>query len=631
MVPTTLSPSAGHLLIWSGSAWVSSGTVPLTSGGTGATDASGARTALSLVPGTNIVAWDSDLDGIAALANSAIVARIAPGSFAARTITGDTEVVVSNGDGVSGNPTLSIGSAIARDSEMAALYQTLNSTLTRLAGIGAGTLGDLIGRDGVGWTNIPAGSVGQALFQKSGGGFAWSNVVASGVGDVTQAGNNAFTGTNSFAGPTSFDDLEINQITVISNLFVPLNAYGAGWNGSSNVVSEDAAYDQIELRAPKASPAITGTPTVNGTNIMSRIEDHLTEAEASALYQRTNSTLTRVAGIGVGTTGDLMYRDSTGWTNLAKGTQGQYLAQTATVPAWSNIVAGSSGDFVGPSSSTDNAIVRFDGTTGKLGQNSTVTLSDTGDLAGVSTAVITNLTVTDLINSVQTFSGWPRTNWTGRMRDFEPIICEFVTGQGATIGNVALPNWQGAGISSGSASSFADGSNHIGQVQLTSAAGANSGYYYLGAVAHYAQPGLSFESITRTVSTNAGTRISYGFHDSVSASSPTDALRVFQTNNFFIPQVYNNGSLTQGYEYPIEADTYYYHLVSVIDTNNCFFGVWNSDSGAEVFTTNIVVALPGSSARTFGSGVHGLHTNSVSVNLVVLEKFKLSWNKNVQR
>lgn len=39
------------------------------------------------------------------------------------------------------------------------------------------------------------------------------------------------------------------------------------------------------------------------------------------------------------------------------------------------------GDLVGPSSSTDNAIARFDGTTGKLVQNSAVTVADTtGDI-----------------------------------------------------------------------------------------------------------------------------------------------------------------------------------------------------------------------------------------------------------
>ncbi len=39
------------------------------------------------------------------------------------------------------------------------------------------------------------------------------------------------------------------------------------------------------------------------------------------------------------------------------------------------------GDFVGPASSTDNAIVRFDSTTGKLGQNSGVTIDDDNAIA----------------------------------------------------------------------------------------------------------------------------------------------------------------------------------------------------------------------------------------------------------
>jgi len=37
---------------------------------------------------------------------------------------------------------------------------------------------------------------------------------------------------------------------------------------------------------------------------------------------------------------------------------------------------GGSGDVVGPASSTDNAVVRYDGTTGKLIQNSNAILSD---------------------------------------------------------------------------------------------------------------------------------------------------------------------------------------------------------------------------------------------------------------
>jgi hypothetical protein len=49
--------------------------------------------------------------------------------------------------------------------------------------------------------------------------------------------------------------------------------------------------------------------------------------------------------------------------------------------AVSNLIGASGvGDVVGPGSATDNALARFDSTTGKLIQNSTVTLDDTGAL-----------------------------------------------------------------------------------------------------------------------------------------------------------------------------------------------------------------------------------------------------------
>lgn len=53
----------------------------------------------------------------------------------------------------------------------------------------------------------------------------------------------------------------------------------------------------------------------------------------------------------------------------------------------SNVLsATNNGDVVGPASATDNALARFDATTGKLLQNSTATLSDAGLLAGVTFA-----------------------------------------------------------------------------------------------------------------------------------------------------------------------------------------------------------------------------------------------------
>ena len=86
------------------------------------------------------------------------------------------------------------------------------------------------------------------------------------------------------------------------------------------------------------------------------------------------------------TVGDLIYRGTLDNVRLAGNitTTRKYLSQigdgaAAGAPTWETISG--TGDVVGPASSTDNAIVRFDGTTGKLIQNSVVTIDDVGNLA----------------------------------------------------------------------------------------------------------------------------------------------------------------------------------------------------------------------------------------------------------
>jgi hypothetical protein len=60
------------------------------------------------------------------------------------------------------------------------------------------------------------------------------------------------------------------------------------------------------------------------------------------------------------------------------GNSGKYLTTDGTNTSWS---ANAGGDVVGPASATDNAVARFDTTTGKLIQNSLTTIDDTGILA----------------------------------------------------------------------------------------------------------------------------------------------------------------------------------------------------------------------------------------------------------
>jgi hypothetical protein len=66
-------------------------------------------------------------------------------------------------------------------------------------------------------------------------------------------------------------------------------------------------------------------------------------------------------------------------TSVSAGTGISYNSTTGVI---TNSSPSLGGDVVGPASATDNAIARYDTTTGKLIQNSAVTISDAGDMAG---------------------------------------------------------------------------------------------------------------------------------------------------------------------------------------------------------------------------------------------------------
>lgn len=69
-------------------------------------NASAARTTLGVTIGSDVQAYDADLGALAANATNGIWARTGAGTGSARTITAGAGISVTNGDGVSGNPTI---------------------------------------------------------------------------------------------------------------------------------------------------------------------------------------------------------------------------------------------------------------------------------------------------------------------------------------------------------------------------------------------------------------------------------------------------------------------------------------------------------------------------------------------
>ena len=117
-------------------------------------------------------------------------------------------------------------------------------------------------------------------------------------------------------------------------------------------------------------------------------------------YQGTwdASTNTPTLTSSVGTKGYYYVVSVAGNTNLNGITDwlvGDWAVYNGTV--WQKVDnTDAGGDVVGPSSATDNAIVRFDTTTGKLIQNSVVTMDDTGVIAG---ATLTSPKINEILDA----------------------------------------------------------------------------------------------------------------------------------------------------------------------------------------------------------------------------------------
>lgn len=109
------------------------------------------------------------------------------------------------------------------------------------------------------------------------------------------------------------------------------------------------------LATLKSDLGLTGTNTGDQD-----LSSYATTAAVAAAYQPLDTQLTDIAGLAYASNALKVVRVNAGETAFELAT-----------------LAGG-GDFSGPGSSTDNALVRFDGTGGKTGQNSNFLVNDAG-------------------------------------------------------------------------------------------------------------------------------------------------------------------------------------------------------------------------------------------------------------
>jgi hypothetical protein len=156
----------------------------------------------------------------------------------------------------------------------------------------------------------------------------------------------------------------------------------------------------------------TGAVVLTTTNIAEGTNLYYTDARARAAIS---------AGTGIS------YDNATGVvTNAAPDqtvvlTAGTGISTSGTYPNFTitNTSPSLGGDVVGPASATDNAVARYDTTTGKLLQNSLVIIGDTGSVTGVNALTAESLTVNN--NATFGTSNSDTINFVGRINsDFDP-------------------------------------------------------------------------------------------------------------------------------------------------------------------------------------------------------------------
>jgi hypothetical protein len=183
------------------------------------------------------------------------------------------------------------------------------------------------------------------------------------------------SGTLTATGTTSLGTLGVTGTSTLSNVAITGTLSFDAAQGTSGQVLTSAGTGSTPTWTTPTTGTVTSVAATAGTGISVTGSPITTSGTLNITNTAPDQTVVLNAGTGI-------------------STSGTYPNFTIT-----NTSPSLGGDVVGPASATDNAIARFDTTTGKLLQNSVVTVGDTGAVSGVTTLSASTSVTTPIVQA----------------------------------------------------------------------------------------------------------------------------------------------------------------------------------------------------------------------------------------
>jgi len=236
-------------------------------------DATTARATLGSVIGTNVQAWDADLDAVAGLSSSGLVARTGAGTAASRTLQAPAAgFTITNPAGTAGDPTFVLANDLAGLEGMAG------------TGLAAHTASNT-------WTERTITGPAAGITVTNGGGVAGNPTLAL-ANDLA-----AYEGlaANGLVARTATDTAAVRTITGPANGISVTNGDGVAGNPTLALTNDLSA---LEALSTTGIARRTGTDTWTASNAVTNAELQNSTITIGSVATSLGGTLTAATGRG---------------------------------------------------------------------------------------------------------------------------------------------------------------------------------------------------------------------------------------------------------------------------------------------------------------------------------------------